>query len=322
MENFGNIEAVRLSLEQEMDTSDKLPTGKLRVKNSQNSWFAAIIRVSYQLSKFSKSIVLKASNIYYNQIRAENESDFRMTDPARPVQISQGILEAIELIAKVESILGGAEERIELYNRMAVFAGYDVYEDIAKVGLNFIRTITPRTRLFAHTYLWIMWIHEALQQANQFGGLLESDYNLERLSAGAFPYIAHPPLIVATVACTTMIEEVGVEYINAYVEDQDYNRNQDHTSARLVLEDLESSFPNIEQVNTQAIKDHVIEARDNISHYVTKRKNAVHIDDFEEFYNAVVEGVELVDAVLTKLIDQPTSQFQDELETFENYSWY
>lgn len=320
MESFGPVEAVRFSLEQKLDMSDDLPEEKLRVKFPRNGWLVAIIRESYQLSKFSESVALKAVNMYYSQIQAEAESDGRMIDPAKPVQLSRGILEAVELITEAESVLSEVEGKIEQYDCKAMFSG-GVYEETAKAGLNFSRTIIPRTRLFVHTYLWILWTHEALRQANQFGGLLQSDYNFERFSDKAFPYIAHPPLIVATVACTTMIEEAGVEYINAYTGGQDYDRDNDHTSAKMVLEDLESHFPDIEEINTTAIKEQVIEARDNISHYVIERKDVVPVDDFEGFYSAVIEGMELVDMLLAELINQPISEFQNKLENFRCCEW-
>lgn len=128
----------------------------------------------------------------------------------------------------------------------------------------------------------------------------------------AFPYIAHPPLIVAAIACSTMIEEVGATYVNAFVEGKSYDL--DETSVGDVFSDIIEEYPDIDDFDATAISDHVIGARNDVSHYVTKRENIASIDDFEDFYVAVIEGMELVDGLLAELVQKPIEDFEQSLE--------
>lgn len=312
MIDFGHSEAIRLSLEWNIDETGKLPDGKLTVKLPSDPWHTAIIRESYQLSRFTEISVSQAISIYRKQVKVDTETAGRLIDPANPVQISGGILNAIELVEKVDPVLEGIKSQIEYYDQQATFGSQDIYEEMAKVGLNFARTIIPRTRLFVQTYLWILWTQEALNQANRFGGQLQEGHSFEQLSKGAFPYISHPPLIVAIIACSSMIEEVGAKYINAYVDEKDYDL--DETSPRSVLRDLEEYHPKSGDFDIDKIDNQVIQSRNDISHYITNRGDVVGYSSFEKFYNAVIDGVELVDVVLADLVYQPIFDLHSTLE--------
>ena len=138
-----------------------------------------------------------------------------------------------------------------------------------------------------------------------------SEYDFEQFSESSFPYIAHPPLIVATIACSTMIEEVGANYINTYVETASYDPNK--TSPRQVLTDIEKHYPESEDYDTEKIAELVINARNDISHYVTERGETITFRTFDEFYEAVVEGIKLVDSMLKHLILLPIADFEESL---------
>lgn len=235
-----------------------------------------------------------------------------MIDPAQPVQLSGGILDTVELIEEVEPVLEELEDSILASAERASFNDRSDYEKIARESINSTDKIVPRTELFLHTYLGIQWANESLRQANQFGGLLQSDHNFNRHSMRAFPYIAHPPLIVAAIACSTMIEEVGATYVNAFVEGKSYDL--DETSVGDVFSDIIEEYPDIDDFDATAISDHVIGARNDVSHYVTKRENIASIDDFEDFYVAVIEGMELVDGLLAELVQKPIEDFEQSLE--------
>ncbi|QLG63734.1 hypothetical protein [Halorarum salinum] len=312
MIDFGHLEAIRFCLDWRMDQEEEFPEQKVKYQKSENQWLVSIVRESYELSKFTRTSVNEAIKNYHRQIRTESETAGRLIDPANPVQISGGVLNSIKLKDEVEPQLNGFEDRIEQFGSEAVFGGHDEYEELAKAGLNYSRTILPRIRLFIHTYLWILWTHEALHQANRFGANLQSEHRFESFTTAAFPYIAHPPLIVATIACTTMIEEVGAEYINSYIDGKDYDR--DHTSASSILTDLENKYAASDDFDINSIRSQVVESRDDVSHYVTKRDDVVNIDDFEEFYNSVIEGIELVDELLGELISRPTARFYKQID--------
>ena len=312
MIDFGFSEAFRVTLKWNADETGELPDGELAVSFPSDPWHAAIVHESYRLSKLTEFSASQAVGIYQKQVKAEKETAGRVIDPANPVQISGGILDAIELIERVEPVLEEFKGRIESYDQKATFGHQNAFEEMAKAGSNFSRTIIPRAKLFVHTYLWILWIQETLGQANRFGGLLQGRHNFNRFSERAFPFIAHPPLIVATIACSSMIEEVGAKYINAYVDGVDYKL--DETSPRSVLKDLEKHHPKGSSFEIDKIEEEVIKSRNNISHYITTRDDVVEINRFKTFYNAVIEGVELVDVVLADLLYQPILNFHSNLE--------
>lgn len=312
MRNFGEMDAAKLSIEWNMDHSDDFAMGKIDLPNPGNSWHPAIVREAYRLSKIAQLTVAHATEIQENHIKTEINTIGRLVEPAHPVQLSKGVLDSIELTEEVEPILDDVKHRVKFYEEKASFDTNCVYNEGAKAGMNFSRTIIPRTKLYLHTYLWILWTYEALRQANQFGGQLQEGRTLKGFSVNAFPYIAHPPLIVATLACTTMIEEVGTKYLNSYVDGVTHHRT--NTSAGAVLVDIKTHYPDSGKFNFQIIGDYVIKARNDISHYVTKRKNVVGIEEFEPFCNAVIEGTRLVEVILDDLIRLPISSFHDKLE--------
>ena len=241
MREFGQVEATKFYLDLELDRTGTFTERKIKPQNPSNRWHAAIVRESYCLSKFAERSALRAVKIYQNQVKTEAETDGRVINPANPVQLSGGILDAIELLEAVETTLKTIETQMEYYDCKASFKTSDRYQEAAKIGLNYSRTIIPRVRLFIHTYLWILWTQEALRQANQFGAQLRNDNNFEHVSESAFPFISHPPLIVATIACSTMIEEVGAKYINAVIDGEPHPPDQ--TSAGPILSDLENYYP-------------------------------------------------------------------------------
>lgn len=312
MRDFGDIEAVKILLDQETQQEDPEIEDKISPKLPCDSWHAAVIREAQKLKQYVGAIIFQSIKIYRDQIEIEAKSDGRLVDIRHPVRLSSGIRDSIELLEQAEPVLDRFETRLERYSQKAVFEQDDIYERLAAESLNFCDTVVPRARLSIHTYLWILWIHEALNQANQFAGLLANEYDFEQLSLNSFPYIAHPPLIVATIACSTMIEEVGAHYVNGCVEDE--HRNLDETSVSEILEDLEQFHPRSEEFDFEKIDNWVVDTRNDISHYVTQRGETVSLDDFQSFYEAVIEGIELVDAVLAKLINPPRHEFERKLD--------
>jgi hypothetical protein len=308
MRVFGDIEAVKTILHRENPDIEHRFSPNL----PGDPWHAAVVREAQKLNYYTEYLITRSIQIYQEQVRIETNSDGRVVDIRHPVRLSGGIRESIELLEEAEPVLEGFETRFENYSQKAVFEQDDIYEQIAAESLNFCDTIIPRVRLYIHTYLWIMWTNEALNQANQFGGLLMNEYDFEQLSVNSFPYIAHPPLIVATIACSTMIEEVGAYYVNGCVEDE--HRSLDNTSASRILQDVREFYPDSEDFDIDKIDKWVVDTRNDISHYVTQRGETVSLDGFQMFYEAIVEGIELVDSVLTDLVTPPQMEFQEQLD--------
>lgn len=309
MREFGDLEAVKILLDQERNAEEKV-----KMPPVHDPWHVAIIRNGQQLCNCVQTVIIKAINNYHQQIQIEQNTDGRVVKMHHPVRVSGGIQDAIELLEMVDPILNEFEERFEILNENAGFKSGDIYEDISKNALNFRQKIIPRVRLHIHTYLWILWTHESLNHAIQFHGLMEKQHEFEELTHASFPYISHPPLIVATIACSAMLEEVGATWLNAYVDNIDYEK--DNTTAGGVVSNIEMHYSQSHEFDVEGIKEWVVGTRNDISHYVTRRGETVSLDEFEEFAVAVQEGINLVDSLLSELVVPPIEEFRSDLSCF------
>jgi hypothetical protein len=306
MREFGEVEAIQLYLEQFAEIPPKLSFYTV-----SDAWLVAIVREGQKLVNFVESAIIKAIENYYDQIHIEQNSDGRAINIAHPVRLSGGIQDAIEILETISPKLTQFEQRFDFLNHKARFDSDDLYQDLATAALNFEDTIISRTRLHIHTYLWFLWTHESLNQAIQFYGLLMSQDDFEELSKAAFPYISHPPLIVATIAASTMLEEIGATWVNAKVEKSNYD--MDETSVADVMEDIETYHPKSKDFDFTEIEEYVVDARNDISHYVTRRGETVGVEEFEEYVEAVQKVMNLVDVLLSELVLPPIEEFKKEL---------
>lgn len=108
-----------------------------------------------------------------------------------------------------------------------------------------------------------------------------------------------------------MIEEVGATWLNAYINDIDYNI--DETNVRSVLSDVRRHYSGIDKFEIDEIEEWVVDNRNEISHYITRRGGTVSLEEFEEFVKAVQEGIRLVDSLLSELVMPPLQGFQHQL---------
>lgn len=297
------MKAVKILLEQDPEVHQKV-----RFYPVQDPWQVATIRNGQKLCNYVHAAISQSTNNFYNQLQIEENTSLRMVDISHPVRLSGGIKKAIEQLETVVPTLNQFDRRFEILSENAEFGYADIYEKLAKDSLNFKRTIIPRTRLYIHTYLWILWTHESLNQAIQFHGLMKNQYDFEDLNDASFPYISHPPLIVATIACSAMIEEVGATWLNAYVDPVDHDMN--NTSVKEVVHDIETHYSQNDEFEFDDIKEWVVDTRNHISHYVTRRGKTVGLDEFEEFAITVQGAVNLVEALLSELVFPPIYEFR------------
>lgn len=306
MRAFGDVEAVKILLDQDFE-----PQQRVSLPPVHDPWHVAIVRDGQNLSKYVRAAVSRAIHIYHEQIQIEQNTTGRVVELRHPVRLSGGIRDSIELVEQSEAVLDRFEQRFESLTKRATFEQGDIYEALAKETLNFKNTIIPRTRLHTHTYLWILWVHESLNHAIQFHGLMKNQYDFEDLTHDSFPYLSHPPLIVAIIACSTMIEEVGATWLNAYINDIDYTMDQ--TNVRSVLCDIQRHYSERDEFSIGEIEEWVVDNRNEISHYITRRGDTVSLEEFEEFVKAVQEGIRLVDSLLSELVMPPLEGFQQQL---------
>ena len=306
MSGFGDVDAVRILLDQ-----DRTVPTSVSPPAVHDPWHVATVREGQKLSQYIHAVYSLAIHNYLDQIQIEQNTDGRLIEIRHPVRLSGGIRDSIELLEQAEPVLEGFERSFQFLNDKAEFEQEDIYEELAIDALNFQDTIIPRIRLHIHTYLWILWTHESLNHAIQFHGLMKNEYDFEDLTHRSFPYISHPPLIVAIIACSTMIEEVGATWLNSYVDGIDHD--MDNTSVSDVLTDLQENYEKCGEFNVDDIETWVVDNRNEISHYITRRGETVGLDDFKHFRDAVQESVMLVDSLLSELVMPPLEEFQNQL---------
>lgn len=300
MRNFGHIAAVRIYLDRAYDSNDGLGESKVKVRNPVEPWHVAILEEAYQLYPYVIDRVQEVIQCYRDNLEARAKSDGRVIQPAFPVQLSGGLTQIASIIERSELKLDRFYTNIEEYDDRCSFGTNSSYEEFARSELKTSRDLIKRARLFLHTYLWILWTQESLFQANRFGGLLENQDFFPENSENSFSYIAHPPLVVATLGCTAMIEEVGALYLNKLTSQ---SIPPDGTSCSRVLQKMRKSHLDTDEFDLDLIEDFVVDTRNDISHYITRRTNLITLDEFEEYCIAVLEGIELVRNLLIRLLD-------------------
>ena len=309
MRNFGDVEAVKILLGQHSEVPQKI-----RFEPVQDPWQVATIREGQKLCKFTQTVVAEAVENYHQQIQKDQSSAGRMIELRHPVRLSGGIRNAVRLLEVVEPRLDQFEDRFETLSSKAEFGRQNKYEEVAKDALNFRDTIISRIRLYVHTHLWFLWVHESFNHARQFHGLMKGEHDFEELTRGSFPYISHPPLIVVIIACSTMIEEVGARWLNAYVDEVDYE--MDKTNVSSVVRNIETHYSRSDEFDFERIREWIVDTRNQISHYVTRRGETVGLDELEEFKLGIGQSVKLVDFLLTELVLPPIEEFQNGLSRF------
>lgn len=300
MRNFGHISAVRVYIDRVYDSNGGLGKAKVKVHDPIDPWHMAIVEEAYKLYPYVIERIQEVVNCYRNNLEARAKSDGQVIQPAFPVQISGGLTQIASIIEQAEPDLERFYNNMEEFDDRASYGTNRTYEEFARSELKNSRKIIKRTRLFLHTYLWILWTHESLLQANRFGGLLEDQSYFPENSENSFNYIAHPPLIVATLGCTAMIEEVGALYLNKLTSQ---SIPTDNTSCSKVIKKIRKSHLNVDEFDLDSIEEFVVDTRNDISHYITRRTNLVTLDEFEDYCMAILEGIELVRRLLILLLD-------------------
>jgi len=225
-------------------------------------------------------------------------------EPALPTQISSGITRLSAIIGDADKTLTEFEDQFNDYAQRADFRDGSAYSKHAKTELSNSLGLIDIQRLHLHTYLWTLWAMDSLEQANRFGGHIENPDTRPELPVGSFQYVAHAPLVVATLSTTALIEEVGGTYINKKTEMTGSSVDFDNTSCSGVLSKLEQHYPTIGEYDVDAIRSHVVNSRNDFSHYITRRGDAITLDNFEEYYLALRGGLSLVLKIVDQLIFQ------------------
>ena len=138
---------------------------------------------------------------------------------------------------------------------------------------------------------------------------MEREDRFSGVGGNAFAYVAHPPIIVSTLACTAMIEEIGAEYINQFVSGKSVDLNK--TRASDILETLADEFPNHPDFDISAIDETIVTARHDIAHYLRKRPEAVTVENHEEHMAQGLASIRLVGMLADQLLTQVVQDYRN-----------
>lgn len=306
VEEYVKLEAARLHAESIVSVKGNLPEHSVRSYVPTDISLLRILRESNQIYSFVTALIGETRRIYQEDIETRQNTAGRLIDPAMPVRFSGGIKE-------IASLTDSAENRLSLYNRridqLESEASFDTdceYEELARIAISLDRKMIDRARLYLHSHLWMLWTVESLSQADQIYGLMTQHDRFDEMGESAFAYIAHPPIVVSTLACSAMIEEVGAEYINQFVSGKSVN--PENTQASKVLEKISGEFTEEPDFDISAIRETIVTSRNDISHYLSKRPKAVTAENLE---NHVTQGLASIRLVGLLNDDLVTDVFQD-----------
>lgn len=310
MREYDHIEAARWFLDEASiaikEDFSKLPPRCFQVPRPNDYYHVIILREMSDLVDYISHLGEEASQIFDEWVLSERNSAGRALDISMPVRLNQGIVQTAVLIEEAEEKLARYEDRIETAAESANFDTGGQYETGAKERLRLMDKIVNRTRLFLHAHLWLHWTSESLDQANQVRLLIEEYGRFENAGDGAYAFFAFPPLSVATLSCTAMIEEVGAMYINQFTTD---SVNPDNTSCSVIIDLLERHYDDIGDFDVASIREIVVNARNKISHYLTKRKGLVGVEMFNQYALAITQSVFLVRSLVFDLIFDTINRF-------------
>lgn len=297
MHSYREIAAARWFLQDLSRQEYRLKTRSLSIPVPQDVWHIEIVRSSKEVYEFVLYILNQATTIYEEDIEMRYEADGRAIDLGVPVELSGGVINIASLMEAAIPELGNLIEELDSFAEKDSFGGNSLYETAARHALRFVHVIRDRVPLFLHSYLWILWAIEAVDQAGRIAHRISNNH-FRKNSEASFPYMAHPPILVATLACTALTEEIGAIYLKEIIGEE---VKKNHTSFKNILERLENNNLNSD-FDINFIQDNLYDIRISLAHYILKRKNAVSMGEFEDFATAVFECTDLVKAMANDLI--------------------
>ena len=255
--------------------------------------------------------IISISEFYYdNDLYVRESSDGRMVDPAMPVQFSKSIVDMAGHVHESEYLIESVLKSLELTAEDADFDIDSKYEKWARNALTRIRKLAEFTKKHLHAHLWAIWVNESLSQASQIHYVIKNWEQYEYDVDIVYPYIAHPPLIVATIGCTALIEEVGGYYLNKFT---DKCVDPDNTNSREILRDLEREYSRADEYRLEEIENQVVEARNDLSHHLIKRQDAISPSEIGEYIELCQECVRMMGSLVREIRSVTLENFREDI---------
>ncbi|MBB6645924.1 hypothetical protein [Halobellus ruber] len=308
MRAFGDLTAVHLALWEQGDKSST----RLRVPLPNDQWHAAIIDLCWQRFQYCLQVYNSANSIYEDDLERRQSYDGRVIN-GLPVRLSWGIGQVADLLRTFGSTFEVFSASIDTYREKATFGNETGYEHLSRRWLRHSRDLRGRIEFALQTSMWVQWISESLEQANEIATHLHDDesHYLQQYGLEMFSYIAHPPLLVAVLTSAAMVEEVGAVTVKEL--DTGINPELDDTRLEEVIGWLRDGHLAPENIDLDLLDDTLRDARNELSHSMTARGTTVTIDSFETYVEAVHMAMglglslaaELATDVLTDLDELP-----------------
>lgn len=299
MIDVGHLEAVRLYVQHNIDSNGEVPANKTDVAVPESPWHVAILRDSLELSQFVLDTSRKIAYTYESDAQFRTNVGGDASDPTFPVQLGNGILKVAGILERAKPKLTAFEETLDSHEARASFESDSPYVQASGTQLEQSRELIDRMGLYLHTYLWILWTRESIEQADRFGELLADSTYFEDRTIDFPAYTTRPPMAVATRSCTALIEEVGTTYVNESTRE---NLAPADSSCSTVLDALERTHPGIDDFDIDSIWNNVVGSSDDVSRYVADRHRSVTGEGFEESQTAIMEGISLVRQLVYQLL--------------------
>lgn len=306
MHDFSHLEAARWRLDCWLKTEEELPTESLQAP-SPNSWeYVAILRAANRLYREVVNATAEAEDYYRDDLKGREEYAGRLVDISMPIDFSSGIVNTSKLVAEADEAIPAKLEMIEQVTEQASFDSDTEYERLSRKAINYSRDLAEFGSMHLHAHLWASWIVESLSQAERVHQQLPHKDQFKGMVDSVYSYLAHPPLIVATIGSTALIEEVGSRYINKFT---DRHVNPDETRCGDILDDLEEIYSGEEEFDFSGIKATIGQARNDYGHYILKRKPIVDAEDLGEFIDLCTQCIRLALGIVRDMLRAKVTQY-------------
>lgn len=310
MQASAKLCAARWEVLVEFEKHSEIRPTSIRPRETVTGEYINILTTSTRIFQLAQQAISKAEEQYDHDIEMRIKTDGRIIDPSMPVRYSGAITDIAAVINNTEQQMSELHHRIKDLADAAQFNGTSDYEEIALAALRKAKKIVDLAELHPRTHLWLVWINESLSQASQIHYQIVEGNRFEGHGTQAFTYVAHPPLIVATVGCTATVEEVGAFYLNRFTE---RSHNPDNTSSKEILRDLKETYPHVDPETIDEIIDTIVKARNELSHYISKRERAIPIDDVGRFIEVCQRCVRMIGGLVREMAEVRLSQFNQEV---------
>jgi len=307
MQPYAMVEAARWHAQCQSIQNDSIERRAVRISTPSENHIR-LLRILTSTYDLCNGTMLELSDILDREIKMREEVVGRAIDPGMPVEVSQGVTETVELIESTELKLAEMELRMEAAVDLAEFDIENVYEKRARAGINCVRNLLETTEIGMYAFLWIQWVFESVTQTQRILHNLQS-----RDGEGGmrkYPYLAHPPLIVSIIGGSVLIENVGALYLNK-LTDADIPFEETRVSG--VIRKLSQHCPDIEEFDTEAMREVLKEARDTLAHDLLNRGTIIDQEEIGRYTTTIFGTLRLVQQLLWNVVSHYTERFQEDV---------